>query len=184
MCFWQKKNIKGSFKDAFQNVVINTQNVVISISNIMQGLGMMGGNKKISKDPFTRRNSIVGVTREEPSDSTCRETTMQTPCLLQKPYPFGGKFQPGLDPSMAFMSGKKFWKASLAKLYTLHIMNFLEFQPSLENEMFIFILPCQVQRRSLVLLRAGSNDMNLTWHVKITYGSLCLGLLIIWCINK
>ena len=48
------QNIKGSFKDAFQDVVIR-------IDNIMQGWGLMGGSRKISKQLHIRIDFILRV---------------------------------------------------------------------------------------------------------------------------
>lgn len=79
MCF-SPNNIKGSFKDTFQNGVI-------SISNVTQGLSMMGGSRKISQ-LFIAPDSIAGVSREEPSECFQRaHHVLKTPCLLQETIP-------------------------------------------------------------------------------------------------
>lgn len=76
----------------------------------MQGLCMIDGSRKIIKLLFNGPDSVVGVSREEPTDSVCRVTIMFFKLLAssKKPYPFGDRFQPGLGPSMTFTSGEKF----------------------------------------------------------------------------
>lgn len=72
----------------------------------MQGLGMIDGNRKIIKQLFNGSDSIVRVSRQEPTDSVCKETTMFLKLLAssKRPYPFRDRFQPGLGPS--FISGE------------------------------------------------------------------------------
>ena len=61
---------------------------------------------------------------EEPSDSFCNKTSMFLTFLvsIKKPCPFGKWFQRGLGLSMAFVSGKKFWKVLPVKPYTLNFL--------------------------------------------------------------
>ena len=71
---------------------------------------MIDGNRKMIQQLLNGPDSTVGVSREAPTDSDCRETTIIVKLLAssKKPYPSGDGFQQGLCPSMTFTSGKKF----------------------------------------------------------------------------
>lgn len=99
----------------------------MSISNILQRLGTTDWSRKISKQLYTGLGLNLGG-RSQVTGFAMSVSTMFLKFFVssKKPYPFSRRLQPGLGPSMAFMSGKKFCKAPPFTSWT-----FWEFQPTL-----------------------------------------------------